>query len=119
MSPDLELTLIVFLCVAILVTFLVGLFLVIWLINLNKLTISLTESSELFRMELKPILEEAKFSLQKMNSILVSVSNKFGKINKVAVSIAGILGMFLGNFKNFSGGFLKGIFQGVSLFKKK
>lgn len=119
MSPDLEMTLLIFLIVAIVVTLLVGVFLVLWLINLNKLTTSLTENSEIFRMELKPIFEEVHSSLQKVNSMLSTADTNVGRINKVVVSVLGVLGLFLSNFKNLSGGFMKGIFQGFKVFAKK
>lgn len=119
MSPDLEMTLMIFLVVAIFVTLIVGVFLVLWLINLNKLTISLTQNSELFRMELKPIFEEVQSSIKKISSMLSTADNNVGRINKVIVSVLGVLGLFLSNFKNISGGFMKGIFQGFKVFAKK
>ena len=119
MSPDLELTLMVFLFVAIVTMVSVGIFLVMWLINLNKLTTSLTQTSEIFRLELKPILGELQGSLQKINGMLLATGNNVGKINKIIMSVLGILSLFLGNFKNLSGGFFKGIFQGFKAFSKK
>ena len=119
MSPELELTLIVFLCVSIVATLFIGIFLVMWLVNLNKLTASLTETTEIFRMELKPILNELQTSLQKVNGMLVATGNNVSRINKIVMSFLGILGLCLGNFKSISGGFFKGIFQGFKAFSKK
>ncbi len=119
MSPDLELTLIVLLVVLIIVVFLVGFFLVMWLINLNKLTISLTQNSELFRMELKPILEEVQVSLQKVNVALSTAGRKVGQVHKIFMSLIGIVSLLISTFRAKSGGFLKGIIQGFSCFLKK
>jgi len=119
MSPDLELTLIVFLMVLIFVIFVVGCLLVLWLINLNKLTISLTQNSELFRMEFKPILEEVQVAIQKINMVLSTAGKNVGQVNKIVMSLIGVLGLLVSNFKNKSGGFLKGIIQGFNCFLKK
>ena len=51
--------------------------------------------------------------------MLTTADNNVGRINKVIVSVLGVLGLFLSNFKNLSGGFMKGIFQGFKVFAKK
>ena len=119
MSPDLELTLIVFIVVLIIVAILVGIFLVLWLVNLNKLTVSLTQNSELFRMELKPILDELQVSMQKINSVMSSAGRNVGHFNKIVMTFVGVLSLLLNAFRNKSGGLLKGIVQGFSCFLKK
>ena len=119
MSPDLELTLIALLVVLIIVIFLVGFFLVMWLVNLNKLTVSLTQNSELFRMELKPILDEVQVSLQKINVALSAAGRNVGQVHKIVMSLMGILSLLISSFRAKSGGFLKGIIQGFSCFLKK
>ena len=119
MSPDLELTLIVFIVVLIIIAILVGIFLVMWLVNLNKLTVSLTQNSELFRMELKPILDELQISMQKLNSVLSSAGRNVGRVNKIIMTIVGVLGLLINTFRSKSGGLLKGIVQGFSCFVKK
>ena len=119
MSPDLELTIIVLLVVSIIVIFLVGFFLVLWLINLNKLTVSLTQNSELIRMELKPIMDELQISLQKINGALSTAGKNVGRVHKLIMTLMGVFSLLLSGFKAKSGGFLRGIIQGFSCFLKK
>lgn len=115
MSTTLEIALLVLiLAVIIVLGFLLKL---IW--NSIKLVQNLDETTNIIKQEVEPTLKELSKTLENLNSLTQGADRQVIQIRKILSGFLGIGSVALGGFKNITGGFIKGIVEGIKFFSQK
>lgn len=119
MSTMLELGVLLLIFVAMLFLILIGIYLIKLIIDVNKLTNNLNDTTCMVKKEIEPILGELKTTMINLNTVAKTADNQIGSIKRVLATIFGVSGLFFGGMGKVSGGFLKGLMQGLKTFSKK
>ena len=119
MSTALNICLIILVVVLIIAAITVTVYLVKFLIELCLLTKNLTETTDIVKRELDPIMVEVKEVLHNVNYVTKAASTQFQTIKKIVSTVIGFASMFTGKFKFLSNSFFKGFSSAVNLFRKK
>lgn len=119
MSTTLQLGVLLLIFVAILFLIVIGIYLVKLIIDLNKLTNNLNDTTCMVKKEIEPILGELKTSLTKLNTVAKTADDQISSIKRILATVFGIGGLFVGGMGRMSGGFFKGLTQGFKTFMKK
>ena len=115
MSPTLEIALL-FLIVAVIIV--LG-FLVKLIIDSIKLVQNLDETTTIVKTEIEPTIKELNKTLENLNSLTNGADAQINKIRKILSGILGV-GLFaLGGMKNITGGFFRGVMEGIKFFTNK
>ena len=80
---------------------------------------SLTETTDIVKKELDPIMVEVKEVLHNVNYVTKAASTQFQTIKKVVSTVIGFATMFTGKFKFLSSSFFKGFSAAANFFRKK
>ena len=115
MSPTLEIALL-FLIVAIIIV--LG-FLIKLIIDSIKLVQNLNETTTIVKNEVEPTLKELNKTLENLNSLTNGTSNQIARMRKILAGLLGVGSFALGGMKNITGGFFKGVMEGIKFFTKK
>ena len=115
MSPTLEIALL-FLIVAVIIV--LG-FLIKLIIDSIKLVQNLDETTTIVKNEIEPTLKELNKTLENLNSLTDGTSNRINQIRKILAGLLGVGSFALGGAKNITGGFFKGVMEGIKFFTKK
>ena len=115
MSQTLEVALIVLILWVIIV---LG-FLLKLIIDSIKLVQNLDETTTMVKQEVEPTLKELSKTLENVNSLTQGADKQMIQVRKILSSFLGIGSMALGGFKNITGGFFKGVVEGIKLFSQK
>lgn len=91
----------------------VGGFLVKFLVDLSKLTRNLDDTTLMVKTELKPTLQELSSTLKSINSIAQNADQKVDSIANVLEKLFGAGTLAFTKAKTLSGGFVKGLTQGI------
>ena len=117
MTLAIKIALLVLICVGILFLIVIGVYLVRLIIDLNKLTNNLNDTTYMVKKEIEPILGELKTSLTTLNDFTKATNNKLSGVKKILTTLFGILGVVIGGIGK--GGFFKGMVQGFKTFVRK
>ena len=115
MSPTLEIALL-FLIVAVIIV--LG-FLIKLIIDSIKLVQNLDETTSIVKNEIEPTIKELKKTLENLNSLTDGTNNQINQIRKILTGLLGVGSFALGGVKNITGGFFKGVMEGIKFFTKK
>ena len=115
MSPTLEIALL-FLIVAVIIV--LG-FLIKLIIDSIKLVQNLDETTSIVKNEIEPTIKELKKTLENLNSLTDGTSSQINQIRKILTGLLGVGSFALGGVKNITGGFFKGVMEGIKFFTKK
>ncbi len=119
MSSILEFSIILLIFVIIAAIVTVSIYLVRLLMDMDVLAKNANETTTILNGELKPLLEELKGSLAKINAIAQSADNQVATLKKLVTTVLGVSSIFVGGFGKMSGGFMKGFQSAFKLFGKK
>lgn len=96
----------------------IGVFLVIFIKNLTKLTQNLDETTTIVNSELKSTLDEFKDALKSINSIAQTADKQVDSLAKIMENVIGVSTLAYTRAKKLSGGLVKGLMQGlITVFK--
>lgn len=115
MSATLEVA-IIFLILTLIVVF--G-FLLKLIIDSIKLVENLNETTTIIKKEIEPTLKEVSKTLENINSLTEEANRKLVSVRKLLSGLLGLSSITLGGFKNITGGFFKGVVEGIKFFTKK
>ena len=115
MSPTLEIALL-FLIIAVIIVF--G-FLIKLIIDSIKLVQNLDETTTIVKNEIEPTIKELKKTLENLNSLTEGTNNQINQVRKILAGLLGVGSFALGGMKNITGGFFKGVMEGIKFFTKK
>lgn len=115
MSPTLEIALL-FLIIAVIIV--LG-FLIKLIIDSIKLVQNIDETTTIVKNEIEPTLKELNKTLENINSLTNDTDNKINQIRKILTGTLGIGSFALGGVRNITGGFFKGLIEGIKFFSKK
>ena len=115
MSPTLEIALL-FLIVAIMIV--LG-FLIKLIIDSIKLVQNIDETTTIVKTEIEPTLKELNKTLENLNSLTDSTNSQIIQVRKILAGVLGVGSFALGGMKNITGGFFKGVMEGIKFFTKK
>ncbi len=119
MTPTLEVSLMFLIFTTIILGVLISVFIIRLLIDLSRLTVNIDETTTVVKQEIEPTLKELKETLNNLNSIAKSADKQVDVIKKVFSGLVGASGLAFCGLKNISGGFLKGLFAGLKILRKK
>ena len=119
MSTTLEQGLIILVFTSIIVLVVLTVFAVKVLINFNKLTKNLDETTVMLNEELKPTIKELNEVLVNVNKIADKADMQFNSAKQLISKILGVSGLLFNGVKSFSGSFFKGFTTAMSMFTKK
>ena len=114
MSPTLEIALL-FLIIAVIIVF--G-FLIKLIIDSIKLVQNLDETTTIVKNEIEPTIKELKKTLENLNSLTEGTNNQINQVRKILAGLLGVGSFALGGMKNITGGFFKGVMEGIKLRNK-
>ena len=115
MSPTLEIALL-FLIIAVIIV--LG-FLLKLIIDSIKLVQNLDETTTIVKNEIEPTIKELNKTLENLNSLTEGADRQIVLVRKLLSGILGIGSFALGGMKNITGGFFKGVTEGIKLFTQK
>ena len=115
MSPTLEIALL-FLIVAVIIV--LG-FLIKLIIDSIKLVKNLDETATIVKNEIEPTLKELNKTLENLNSLTDGTNSQINQLRKTLAGILGVGSFALGGMRNITGGFFKGVLEGIKFFIKK
>lgn len=115
MSQTLEIALL-FLIVAIIIV--LG-FLIKLIIDSIKLVQNLDETTTIVKTEIEPTIKELNKTLENLNSLTNNTNTKINQIRKILSGVLGVGSFALGGMKNITGGFFKGVSEGIKFFTSK
>ena len=115
MSPTLEIALL-FLIIAVIIV--LG-FLLKLIIDSIKLVQNLDETTTIVKNEIEPTIKELNKTLENLNSLTEGADRQIVLVRKLLSSILGIGSFALGGMKNITGGFFKGVMEGIKFFTQK
>ena len=115
MSPTLEIALL-FLIIA---TIVVLGFLLKLIIDSIKLVQNLDETTTIVKNEIEPTLKELGKTLENLNSLTKDADKQIIKARNILTSLLGFGSVALGGVKNITGGFFKGVIEGIKFFTGK
>ena len=115
MSPTLEIALL-FLIVAVIIV--LG-FLLKLIIDSIKLVQNLDETTTIVKNEIEPTIKELNKTLENINSLTKGADNKINQTRKVISSLLGVGSVALSGMKSVTGGFFRGVWEGIKFFTKK
>lgn len=115
MSATLEVA-VLFLIIAVIIV--LG-FLLKLIIDSIKLVQNLDETTTIVKKEIEPTLQELNKTLENINSITADADKQLIQVRKIISSLLGIGSVTLGGMKNITGGFFKGVIEGIKFFTKK
>ena len=115
MSPTLEIALL-FLIIAVIIV--LG-FLLKLIIDSIKLVQNLDETTTIVKNEIEPTIKELNKTLENLNSLTEGADHQIVLVRKLLSSILGIGSFALGGMKNITGGFFKGVMEGIKFFTQK
>ena len=115
MSPTLEIALL-FLIIAVIIVF--G-FLIKLIIDSIKLVQNLDETTTIVKNEIEPTIKELKKTLENLNSLTEGTNNQINQVRKILAGLLGVGSFALGGMKNITGGFFKGVMEGIKFFTNK
>lgn len=115
MSPTLEIALL-FLIAAVIIV----LGFLLWLIiDSIKLVRNLDEATTIVKNEIEPTLKELSKTLENLNSLTKGADTQLTQIRRILTGLLGFGSIALGGVKNVTGGFLKGVIEGIKFFTRK
>ena len=115
MSPTPEIALL-FLIIAVIIV--LG-FLLKLIIDSIKLVQNLDETTTIVKNEIEPTIKELNKTLENLNSLTEGADRQIVLVRKLLSSILGIGSFALGGMKNITGGFFKGVMEGIKFFTQK
>ena len=115
MSPTLEIAVLVLVIALIIV---LG-FLIKLIIDSIKLVQNLDETTTIVKTEMEPTLKELTKTLENLNSLAKDADTQLIRVRKILSGLVGLGSVTLGGVKNITGGFLKGVIEGIKFFTKK
>ncbi len=115
MSPTLE-VFVIFLIISVIIV--LG-FLLKLIYDTIKLVQNIDETTTIIKKEVEPTLKELSKTLENLNSLTNNADKQIIQARKILTSIIGFGSVALGGVKNVTGGFLKGVIEGIKFFTKK
>lgn len=119
MSSVLEFSIILLIFVLIAAIATVSVYLVKLLIELKVLAKNANETTVMINEEIKPLIKEAKTSMEKVNAIIKTAEGQVNTLKKLVTTILGFSTLLVGGFSKVSGGFFKGFQTAFNLFRRK
>ena len=115
MSPTLEIA-ILFLIIAIIIV--LG-FLLKLIIDSIKLVQNIDETTTIVKTEIEPTIKELNKTLENLNSLTEGANSQVVRVRKILSGILGVGSVAYGGMKSITGGFFKGVLEGIKFFTKK